>query len=117
MIGPHHHWLKSHGAGVLGRVVSTIRQGALWIFINRRTGALTVTQWPNVALSIFLVLSITHWIAHPLGVAKTSLDLLAGIALAIWSIDELLRGVNPFRRILGMVVLLLTIRTFVSLLH
>jgi hypothetical protein len=30
---------------------------------------------------------------------------IAGIALLIWAGDELLRGVNPFRRLLGAAVL------------
>jgi type IV secretory pathway VirB2 component (pilin) len=31
--------------------------------------------------------------------------IVATIALAVWAADELIRGVNPFRRVLGAVVL------------
>jgi hypothetical protein len=32
-------------------------------------------------------------------------DGVAGVALAVWAVDEIVRGVNPWRRILGAAVL------------
>jgi hypothetical protein len=43
------------------------------------------------------------------GTSHTTLRLLSVVALLVWAADELIRGVNPFRRILGLVVLLATI--------
>jgi hypothetical protein len=44
-------------------------------------------------------------IFEPGGWLGTVLAVIAAGALAVWSIDELLRGVNPWRRILGGAVL------------
>lgn len=77
------------------------------MFVNRRTGGITVAQWPNVALSVFIALSIARFIFQR-GRPETTLRVLSAVALIVWAVDELVRGVNPFRRILGLVVLLTT---------
>ncbi|HEY5108790.1 MAG TPA: hypothetical protein VII96_04195 [Acidimicrobiales bacterium] len=88
-----------------------------WLFRNRSTGRITVAQRPNLSLILFAVLATARWMLAPAGAAGTALDVAAGTALAWWSIDELARGVNPFRRTLGAVVLALTaaslVKTFV----
>ena len=80
-----------------------------WLFRNRSTGRITIAQPPNLSIIIFAVLAATRWIFAPVGGVGTVLDITAGAALAWWSIDELIRGVNPFRRILGAGVLIWTI--------
>ncbi len=64
-----------------------------WLFEDRTTGRLVVAQWPNVPLWIFLVARVL------------SVELVATIALAVWTLLEVGKGVNPFRRGLGAVVL------------
>ena len=78
-------------------------------FLNRRTGGITVAQWPNISLSVFIILSIALRFIAPLGTTETVLRVLAVVALVVWALGELVHGVNPFRRILGFVVLLATI--------
>jgi hypothetical protein len=95
-------------------VTSTDRSGrahqaARWLFRNRRTGRLTVMQWPNISLSVFALSSLALHVLHPRGGIKAATRILADVALVTWAADELLRGVNPFRRILGGGVLLMTI--------
>ena len=85
------------------------------MFLNRRTGGITVAQWPNISLSVFIILSIALRFIHPAGTNETVLRVLADGALIVWGVDELVRGVNPFRRILGFVVLLATIASFTFL--
>jgi hypothetical protein len=41
----------------------------------------------------------------PSGDLRTGIDVIGTAALAIWAGDEILRGVNPFRRLLGCFVL------------
>ena len=41
----------------------------------------------------------------PSGDLRTGIDVIGTAALAIWAGDEILRGVNPFRRLLGGFVL------------
>jgi hypothetical protein len=48
-------------------------------------------------------------VLHPLGRIESGTRVLANVALIAWAADELLRGVNPFRRTLGSGVLLATI--------
>jgi hypothetical protein len=78
------------------------------MFVNRRTGGLTVAQWPNVALSVSIALSIARRFNIPKGTPKTTLGVLSAMVTIVWAVDELVRGVNPFRRMLGFVVLLTT---------
>jgi hypothetical protein len=70
---------------------------------------------PNVALSIFIALSIALRFNTPKGPIETTLRVLSAVALLIWAVDEFIRGVNPFRRILGFVVLPATISSIALL--
>jgi len=72
-----------------------------WLFRNRRTGAMTVAQFPNVPLLVFVAAVVVRWIAHPAGTVGTVVDGVALVALVVWAGDEVLRGVNPWRRLLG----------------
>jgi hypothetical protein len=70
-----------------------------------QNGRVTLAQWPNPALAVWLVTIAVGW-AGVLGEARsaTLADVGQG-ALIVWALDELLRGVSPFRRLLGAVVL------------
>jgi hypothetical protein len=76
-----------------------------WLFRNRRTGKITIVQLPNVPLAVFGVVWLLRRVAHPNGALDTALAVVGTIALVVWAGDELLRGVNPFRRLLGAAVL------------
>jgi hypothetical protein len=71
-----------------------------WLFRNRRTGQITIAQFPNVALWIFLGTVVLRWFVSS-GVAHTAIDAVAVASLGWWAVDEVLRGVNPWRRLLG----------------
>jgi hypothetical protein len=86
-----------------------VRRAVRWMLLDRRTGRMTVAQWPNASLSVFVVFSIALHLFHPKGGAENALHAFADVALFIWAGDELVRGVNPFRRILGLVVIGVTI--------
>jgi len=76
-----------------------------WMFRSRRTGRITLTQLPNWQLAVWLLASAVMWLGHPQGWVRGVLVVLASVTLALWAGDEVLRGVNPFRRILGVAVL------------
>jgi hypothetical protein len=80
-----------------------------WLFRNRRTGRLTVAQMPNVPLLVFLVAVGIRWVLHPSGTAGTVVGVTGAVALIVWAGDEIVRGVNPWRRILGGGVLAVTV--------
>jgi predicted neutral ceramidase superfamily lipid hydrolase len=80
-----------------------------WLFRSRETGKLTVAQLPNAPLIVFLVAVAARWIFHPSGTVGTIVTVVATVALIIWAGDEVIRGVNPWRRILGGAIFGLTV--------
>jgi hypothetical protein len=85
--------------------VLLLRSAIDWLFRDRRTGRITIVQAPNLALGLFLVAAVLRWLLDPSGGLRTALDGLATVALAWWAVDEVVRGVNPWRRLLGGAVL------------
>jgi hypothetical protein len=85
-------------------VTTTVTRRALdWLLCDRRTGRRTVVQRPNLPLILFVVLRL---VTIPLsGTAADVLRWVGSAVLAWWAVDEIVRGVNPFRRLLGGVVL------------
>lgn len=81
-----------------------------WAFRDRTTGAITIAQRPNLPLWLFLALTALAWLAGalspPPGPVAGWLGTAAHLALAWWAVDEVLRGVNPWRRLLGAAALL-----------
>jgi hypothetical protein len=72
-----------------------------WLFRNRQTGEITIGQFPNLPLAIFLVVVGIRWFLPADSGARTWLSGVGLVALAWWALDEIIRGVNPWRRILG----------------
>lgn len=82
-----------------------------WFFRNRKTGDITVAQAPNLLLWVVIVAGILRWLWHPPGTAAIALDIAFKGGLILWSLDEIFRGVNPWRRCLGGAVLTYEIAT------
>ena len=80
-----------------------------WLFRSRETGKMTVAQLPNAPLIVFLVAVAVRWIFHPSGTVGAVVSVVAAVALIIWAGDEIIRGVNPWRRILGGGIFVFTI--------
>ena len=76
-----------------------------WWFRNRQTGEITIAQAPNLPILIFVAAWVLRWLLDPTGSALRALDLIATVAILWWAVDEVVRGVNPWRRLLGAVVL------------
>ena len=76
-----------------------------WLFRNRHTGQITVAQFPNLPLWLFLAATAVQLVFDPSGGLRTAVRAAAVIGLVWWAVDEVLRGVNPWRRILGGAVL------------
>jgi hypothetical protein len=74
-----------------------------WMFRDRETGKIVIAQLPNIPLIVWLAASVLVMVTT--GALSTVLGYTATVALVVWAGDELLRGVNPFRRLLGAVVL------------
>lgn len=88
---------------------SALRRAIDWAFRSRETGRIVVGQRPNALLILFFATWGASWGANWLlaadGTAARALLAASRVALALWAADELLRGVNPWRRVLGLAVL------------
>ena len=80
-----------------------------WWFTSRVDGRTVIAQAPNPALSVWLAAVLWRVVADPEGTERSVLDGIALGALLVWAIDEVVRGVNPWRRLLGAVVLVPTL--------
>ena len=81
---------------------------ARWVFEDRTTGRIVIAQWPNIPLATYLVATLLGRVDAWPDIAKVA-RVIATVALLVWAADELLRGVNPWRRTLGAVVLTATV--------
>ncbi|MDT4893692.1 MAG: hypothetical protein QOE97_2727 [Pseudonocardiales bacterium] len=81
-----------------------------WLFRDRQTGRIVVAQRPNLPLTTWLLATVISWFIH--GTAFTVISALGTIALVVWAGDEIARGVNPWRRALGTVVLVAVLITW-----
>ncbi|MGZ6832878.1 MAG: hypothetical protein ACXVGN_06835 [Mycobacteriaceae bacterium] len=84
---------------------STARLLSLRWWVRDQNGKLTLAQWPNPALAVWLVAAIVGR-ADALGPSRSAtLTTVGQGALLAWALDELARGASPARRVLGAVVL------------
>ncbi len=84
-------------------------RGVDWLFRDRVHGGITIAQFPNWPLGVWMVTVAVRLIAHPRGTVGTAVEVTGTAALVIWAVDEIVRGVNPWRRMLGAVVLAATV--------
>jgi hypothetical protein len=87
------------------RCSSMMRRFLQWFFRNRETGAITIAQAPNLVLWIVIVGSALLWVWHPPGRPGIALEIIVKGGLFVWAVDEVFRGINPWRRCLGVAVL------------
>ncbi len=76
-------------------------------------GRWAIAQLPNPALTVWLITAVVRSI----GVISARNAALAQVgrgALVVWAADELVRGSSPFRRLLGVVVLVIEVVGFFS---
>lgn len=78
-----------------------IRSPFDWLFRNRQTNEITIGQFPNVPLWIFFATVVLRWVV-PDGALRNGISWIGAAALLWWAVDEVLRGVNPWRRLLGL---------------
>jgi len=85
------------------------------MFRSRKTGKITMAQLPNWSLTLWFLASGVMWLVHPQGWVHDVLVVIASGALALWAADELLRGVNRFRRLIGFATLAWLVSSLVRL--
>ena len=85
-----------------------------WWFENRQTGEITVAQSPNWPLYGALATVVVRIVADR---GSTVDDIAAGAFTALllyWGADEIIRGVNPWRRLLGTAVVAWQVTSLVT---
>lgn len=84
-----------------------------WLFRNRETGEITIAQFPNPPLWILVAAVVARWFVPEDSGWHTAFGAIALAALVWWAGDEIVRGVNPWRRILGASVLVIALALLV----
>jgi hypothetical protein len=84
-----------------------------WFFRNRRTGAITVAQAPNLVLWVVIVASAVRWMWPSAGGLSLTCTVVVTGGLFVWAADEIVCGVNPWRRCLGAAVAVYALATIV----
>lgn len=80
-----------------------LRRHIDWWFRDRRTGRIVVMQLPNLPIVLWLMTVVARWLVAPDSSAHAALAWAGSLTLGWWAIDELVRGLNPWRRALGFV--------------
>lgn len=75
-----------------------------WWFRNRETGRITMRQPANRPIKVVTAATIVG-VLLPRGRVRDVLGEVAVVMLAWWAVDEVARGVNPYRRVTGGVAL------------
>jgi hypothetical protein len=91
-----------------------VKRGFDWLFRSRDNGRITIIQWPNFLLWIVIGCDVGAALWHPSGVTGGIVHWTGRGAISVWSLDEIGRGANPFRRALGIVVLARTVIAIVA---
>ncbi len=82
-------------------MTSTVRSAANWTFRDRGTGRIVIGQRPNLPLVLWLGCLLAGVVFHLRGRWGTAVSVIGTVALVVWAGDEVVRGVNPWRRALG----------------
>lgn len=77
-------------------------------FWEDKNGNAIVWQPPNKWLSLWFITMVLGWFL-PRGLVEQAIGLISLVALIIWAGLELTKGVNYFRRLIGLLVLLVII--------
>lgn len=81
---------------------SSAKNFADWALRSRVTGKITINQAANRSQKLFQFLTVAG-VLLPKSRLRTNTGVLAVTALGWWATDEIVRGVNPFRRTVGVV--------------
>ena len=83
------------------RAREALRSTVDWWFRDRRTGRLVVVHLPNLPILLWMGTVLARQLLEPGSDIHTLLEWAGTVTLGWWAIDELVRGVNPWRRALG----------------
>jgi hypothetical protein len=76
-------------------------------------GRVVIWQWPNAYLIAWAILTVTSLFTN--GNVADIFAGAAGVALVVWAGLEIFKGVNYFRRLLGLAVLIYSVLTVLKI--
>ena len=82
-----------------------VRRAFDWLFRSRTDGRIVIGQFPNLSLWSFIVARVAGAFLDAGTAPATAAQVIATLAIVWWATDEIVRGVNPWRRLLGAAVL------------
>lgn len=97
------------------RALSGTWSACKWLFEFSFPRRFPIVQFPNVPLIISLLAGTVGRFLH--GSAHSYATSVSWLALTIWAYEELIHGVNWFRRLLGLAFLALLIVRVARALH
>jgi hypothetical protein len=84
--------------------IKLMRRFVQWFFRSRETGVITFAQAPNLVLWVVIAAGVLVQVFPSERRWSFALEFVFKGGLLIWALDELFRGVNPWRRCLGAAV-------------
>jgi hypothetical protein len=84
--------------------VDELRRALAWFVRDPRTGQRVVMQLPNIPILLYFATVAGRWFVDDASTLDGMLLWAGTILLAWWSVDEIVRGASPFRRVLGAIV-------------
>jgi hypothetical protein len=81
---------------------STLHSAFDWFFLDRRTGRILIAHVPNLPILLWFATVLARLLTVEGSTADTLLLWAGSITLGWWAVDEVVRGVNPWRRVLGL---------------
>jgi len=86
---------------------------SLWDkFWKDKSGQVVITHVPNIWLVLWIVFELVSLFSASQKFAEITSWIASG-ALAIWALLEIFKGVNYFRRLLGLIILILIVLSLV----
>ncbi len=104
--------------GAVRRTLRQLRRGWAWFKRLTQIGLpprFPIVQFPNAPLIIAFVAALVA--GHIAGPNRTYARAVAYLAMMIWAYEELARGVNWFRRLLGATYMIIIIIRVAHALH
>ena len=78
-----------------------LRDFIAWYFTDRRTGRILVAHWPNLPILLWMGTVVARQLVERGSDIYALLEWAGSVTLGWWAVDEVVRGVNPWRRALG----------------
>jgi hypothetical protein len=78
-------------------------------FFTDKTGKIVIGQKPNLPIIVWVLASILKRLIGTTHSFYSYIDMIGFLAIIIWALLEIFQGNSPFRRMLGLVVIVFSL--------